>query len=94
MIRLFGNALLGIALLAPLAAPIALRADDHPRTYEDREHHDRHEWNAREDRAYQMWERDQHRKNEEFNRLNERDQAAYWNWRHNHSDAQLNINIR
>jgi hypothetical protein len=62
--------------------------------YEDRDHHDRHEWNSREDRAYRIWAREQHRKHEDFNRLNERDQANYWNWRHNHSDAQLRIDIR
>jgi hypothetical protein len=87
MTRLLTNALLGIALLVPVAAPIALRAqDEHSRTYEDKDHRDRHEWNQGEDRAYRNWLKENHRNYQEFNRLNERDQAAYWNWRHSHPD--------
>ncbi len=35
-----------------------------------------------------------HRKYTTFSRLNDNDQQAYWGWRHEHSDAQLNIVIR
>ena len=87
MTRLLTNALLGIALLTPAAAPVLLRADDdHPQRYEDKERHDQHEWNQREDRAYRSYMKDNHRDYQEFNRLNERDQAAYWRWRHSHPD--------
>jgi hypothetical protein len=41
-----------------------------------------------------MWLRSRHRRDVEFNRLNARDQQNYWNWRHSHSDARLNIDIR
>jgi hypothetical protein len=41
-----------------------------------------------------MWVRENHRKNQNFSKLREEDQQAYWRWRHDHSDAQLKINIR
>jgi hypothetical protein len=85
---------MSLALLVPVAAPVALMADEHSaqvRTYHDREHNDDHEWNNREDRAYRTWAKENHRKYQQFNRIPENDRQAYWGWRHNHSDAQLNI---
>ena len=97
----FNTGLLSLALIIPVAAPVALRADDEHherreevRRYHDRERNDDHEWNERENRAYRRWAEENHRRYQEFNRLPERDQSNYWGWRHNHSDAQLNINIR
>jgi hypothetical protein len=34
-----------------------------------------------------------HHKYAEFSTLKEDDQQNYWNWRHQHSDALLKINI-
>jgi hypothetical protein len=96
MPRLLTTTFIGLAMLVPAAAPFALFADEHVqvRTYHDKEHNDDHEWNNREDRAYRMWAKENHRKYVQFNRVPENDQQAYWGWRHNHTDAQLNINIR
>jgi len=99
MIRLLPTALLTACLIAPVATTV-LRADDHDhdrdhdRVYQDRDRHDEHHWDNREDRAYRIWVRNQHRKYREFNRLNENDQAAYWRWRHEHNDSLLHIDIR
>jgi predicted acetyltransferase len=81
------------ALASPLVlAPNALWADD--RVYHDRDHNDDHRWDAHEDKAYRIWLKENHRRHEEFNRIKEEDQSAYWRWRHEHSDAVLKINIR
>jgi hypothetical protein len=37
---------------------------------------------------------ERHRKYNDFDRINERDRQNYWDWRHNHSDAQLKIEVR
>lgn len=94
MPRLLTTSLMTLALLAPVAAPVALLADEHSRTYHDKDHNDDHQWNNQEDRAYRVWAKENHRKYVQFNKIPESDQQAYWGWRHNHSDAQLNINIR
>jgi hypothetical protein len=95
MFRCFKPALLNVVILAPLAiAPITLQAQETPRTYHDSAHNDDHQWNAHEDQAYRIWVKQNHRKNEDFAKLKEEDQRAYWAWRHEHSDAVLKINIR
>lgn len=92
--RLCSSALLGAALLIPLAVnPTALFADEREHRYHDERHHDDHEWNDREDRAYRIWVRDNHRKFVEFGRLRDGDRQRYWNWRHEHNDALLKIEI-
>jgi hypothetical protein len=95
MFRFWNAALLGAALIvAPLAiAPTALRAADR-HTYHDNAHNDDHQWNNHEDRAYKMWNQENHRKSTPFVKLKVDDQQAYWGWRHDHSDALLKINIR
>jgi hypothetical protein len=95
--RFLNAALLSITLLSPLTlSTTALPAaeDRKAARYHDAQHNDDHEWNAREDRAYRMWVKENHRKYRAFNKLKENDQQAYWGWRHEHSDAQLKINIR
>jgi hypothetical protein len=95
--RFYGIGLLSATLMAPVAT---LAQDDHRREaenarhYQDAKHHDDHVWNDHEDRAYRMWLEERHRKYNDFDRLNARDQQAYWDWRHDHSDAQLKIEIR
>ncbi len=64
--------------------PTAVRAEEH--RYHDRDRHDDHVWNDREDRAYRMWLKETHRKHRDFDRLREEDRQAYWAWRHEHSD--------
>ncbi|MGZ4899621.1 MAG: hypothetical protein ACXV8X_08190 [Candidatus Angelobacter sp.] len=90
-----------MVLMGALAAPLALQAqdrdrDDHhdrddrakqQRIY-DRNHKDYHQWNGDEDRNYRQWYTQQYngREYRDYNRLNHRDQSAYWNWRHQHGD--------
>ena len=95
MSRFVNAALLGAVLATSVAiGPAVLRAQDHGVVvYEDKAHHDKHEWNEREDRAYRMYWSEQHREYREFSSLNPHDQAAYWNWRHHHSDADLHIEV-
>ena len=92
-------ALLGAALVIPVAmAPTALLAQDHQDhkvvTYHDKDHNDDHEWNTHENQAYRVYTKENHRTYKTFSTLKENDQQAYWGWRHEHSDAQLKINIR
>ena len=95
MTSFWKTALLGAALIIPVAiTPTVLSAEEHPRTYHDRDHNDDHEWNTHEDQAYRMYAKENHRKYSDFSKLKENDQQAYWGWRHEHSDAQLKITIR
>ena len=97
MSRFWNIALLSAALIVPIAtAPTALRAQDQraARTFHDKQHNDDHEWNEHENQAYRMWAQERHRKYDDFSKLKERDRDAYWDWRHNHSDAVLKLDIR
>ena len=97
MLRFLNAALLGAALIIPVAmAPTALRAQDNKaaRTYHDKDHNDDHQWNAHEDQAYRVYAKQNHQKQRDFTKLKENDQQNYWGWRHEHSDAQLKITIR
>ena len=92
--RFCNAALLGAALIIPVAlTPMVLRAET-PRQYHDSQHNDDHQWNSHEDKAYRMYAKENHRKYSNFSKLKENDQQAYWGWRHDHSDAVLKINIR
>ena len=104
--RYYGISLLSVTLLASMATwpGTAMAQDEHrneqrreaqnARRYQDARHHDEHAWNEHEDGAYRMWLGERHRKYNDFDRLRSRDQQAYWDWRHNHSDAQLKIEVR
>jgi hypothetical protein len=98
MPRFLKAALLGATFIIPMTimtTPQALRADPQTaRTYHDKQHNDDHEWNGHEDQAYHMYAKQNHRKAREFSKLNDRDQQNYWNWRHEHSDALLKIDVR
>ena len=96
MSRFWNTALLGAALMTPIAiVPTALRAQDHreARKYQDKQHNDEHEWNDHEDRAYRMWAKENHRKYRDFSKLKDDDRQSYWGWRHEHSDEKLKIEI-
>ena len=81
------------ALSAALVVPAAMAQDraterertDQPR-YEDKAHHDTHEWNEAEDRAYRRWLEERHMKYHEFRKASKKEQAEYWKWRHEHPD--------
>lgn len=90
--RLLHAALLTAIAIAPATlTPTMLRAQD--QRYHDKEHNDDHVWNNHEDKAYRIWVKQNHRKYNDFAKLKEEDQQAYWAWRHEHSDAVLKINI-
>jgi ribulose kinase len=88
MHRFLQVALLGAALMAAVATvPTALKAaDDHPTRYHDQKHNDDHEWNDREDRAYQKWLEGKHHVKRDFAKLKAKEQREYWKWRHEHPD--------
>jgi hypothetical protein len=96
MSRILNVVLLSATLLTPLTfAPSRVLADERKAArYQDKQHNDEHEWNSHEDKAYRMWAKENHRKYRTFSKLRDEDQRAYWNWRHEHSDAQLKIDIR
>jgi hypothetical protein len=80
-----------LALSAAFLLPTAMRADDHHKNrvvvYVDRDHHDRHEWNEREERAYRHWvEQERKRQYRDWKHASRRDQRDYWQWRHNNMD--------
>jgi hypothetical protein len=52
--------------------------------YYDPYYHDHHNWNG-EVVYYGQWEHDTHREHMEFNKRNDADKKAYWDWRH-HDD--------
>jgi hypothetical protein len=92
MVRFLNAALLGALVLTPVTiAPTALRADD--RVYRDEAHHDEHHWDAHEDKAYRIWVKENHRRYTDFAKIRAEDQASYWAWRHEHSDAVLKIDV-
>jgi hypothetical protein len=102
--RIFIPLLLGVAIAAPasmgagsLPAPrtppaTQERDRDHDRDnrrYEDREHHDYHNWNDREEFAYRHWlEERRERQYIAFERLQRARQAEYWRWRHEHLEYE------
>jgi hypothetical protein len=78
-------------LLAAAAAPAVIvpeaRAQEarQVRVY-DRDHHDYHNWDEREDRAYRNYLVEQHRGYRAYDRQQHNVQRHYWNWRHSHPD--------
>jgi len=85
------NRLLLVAILASAGSflPKAAIAQDHEtRTYTDAAHHDKHEWNAKEDDAWKRYREEHHIKQEEFAKASRRQQEAYWKWRHEHPDER------
>ena len=91
MHRYLQMALLGAALVVP----ISLSAQDHdrdrvntPPRYQDRAHHDWHEWNENEDHAYRHWLEEHHRAYHDFAKASRREQEDYWKWRHAHPDGR------
>jgi hypothetical protein len=95
---LFSSVCLTAALAMPSAMSCAAgrqdnghqeehRRDDnnHNRVY-DQDHKDYHNWDDREDRVYRQYLTEKHRAYHSYAQLKEKDQRAYWNWRHSHPD--------
>jgi hypothetical protein len=60
----------------------------------DRHHKDYHDFDEHEHRAWRMYSQQRHRGYIDWDRASERQREDYWKWRHNHSDAVLQINVR
>jgi len=58
----------------------------HARVY-DPYYHDYHPWNG-ESGYYVQWEHDTHRDHMDFDKRNDDDKKAYWDWRHQHDHDQ------
>lgn len=56
------------------------------RAYYDSKHRDWHQWNDKEEQSYQRYAEEHHLTNHDFSKASERDQQAYWNWRHKHPE--------
>lgn len=79
------NLISACGVLVMLGLPFSSVAQE-SRHYEDKAHHDSHDWNAKEDEAYRRYLAEHHRKAQEFAKANRREQSNYWNWRHAHPD--------
>ena len=80
-----GAGLLLTGLLTPLAPQTTQAQSVDVRIY-DSHHHDYHNWDDREDRAYRRYLAEKHYEYREYQRQNHRRQEAYWGWRHSHPD--------
>jgi hypothetical protein len=84
--RFFGAALLAVAIAAPaVVAATPAPQEVQVRVY-DSHHHDYHNWDDREDRAYRRYYTEQHREYRAYDKENAKRQREYWKWRHNHPD--------
>jgi len=52
----------------------------------DSSHHDYHQWNDNEDRAYRQYLSKHHKQYRDFQSESPKEQNQYWNWRHAHPD--------
>ena len=76
-------------LSASLVAPAVIFAkptqQESPRYY-DSERKEYHQWNDKEQVAWQKFLAEKHRKDHEFARADKKEQQEYWAWRHSHPD--------
>lgn len=101
MFRLLSGIVLSAALVSPslLAAHARQDRDDHQRSeqrhddrdhdrqpYYDSGHRDWHQWNSDEERSYHQYAEHRHW-DQDFWKLNEKQQDEYWKWRHKHPDS-------
>jgi hypothetical protein len=52
----------------------------------DSGHHDYHNWDEREDRAYRGYLEKRHEEYHAYATWHHKEQQNYWNWRHSHRD--------
>jgi hypothetical protein len=83
------NLLGSLAFTVVLATTVPAFGQD-SRRYEDRAHHDSHEWNAHEDESYRRYLTEHHKKVHDFQKAGKREQNDYWSWRHSHPDDDHN----
>ena len=79
---------LAATVLASGAIATAATTDDEHiqiRVY-DSHHHDYHNWDDREDRAYRHYQQERHDSYLAYEHRKHKYQQHYWNWRHSHPD--------
>ena len=69
---------------ASLMTPLAMSAGE--KRYYDKDGHDYHTWNDREDRAYRIYLRSSTVNIENSRRTKASEQRDYFRWRHEHPD--------
>jgi hypothetical protein len=77
------------AAIAAIAAPaivVDAKAQEVSVRIYDRDHHDYHNWDAREDRAYRHYLVVNHRSYVVYSRQHNKVQRHYWDYRHTHPD--------
>jgi hypothetical protein len=85
--RLVSALVLAAALSAggAVLAATPQEASVHVRVY-DSGHHDYHNWDDHEDRAYRGYLTERHEDYRPYEKQNHKRQHDYWNWRHSHPD--------
>ena len=80
-----GGGLLVAGALSSMAPTAALAQTVDVRVY-DSHHHDYHNWDDHEDRAYRRYLAEKRYEYREYQKQSHRRQEAYWSWRHSHPD--------
>jgi hypothetical protein len=84
--RLIRSLLLAAAIAAPALIVVQAKAQEVQVRIYDRDHHDYHNWDTREDRAYRHYLVINHRGYVVYRRQHRSVQRHYWNYRHTHPD--------
>ncbi|HEY6467636.1 MAG TPA: hypothetical protein VIY69_16665 [Candidatus Acidoferrales bacterium] len=56
----------------------------------DSTHKDYHNWDDNENKAWIQYQSDHHMKQHDFKKASKKEQADYWNWRHEHPNSSDN----
>lgn len=73
-----------------IISPANATPDEHrDKRYYDRDGHDYHTWDNKEDRAYRIYLDEHHRAYREFKNTKAAEQHEYFKWRHDHPDHVL-----
>jgi hypothetical protein len=84
--RYIRSLFLAAAIAAPALVVVEAKAQEVQVRIYDRDHHDYHNWDAREDRAYRHYLVEHHRTYVEYSKQHHRVQRDYWNYRHTYPD--------
>jgi hypothetical protein len=77
-----------LLLALSLSAPVAAVAQEHNQRYYDKQHKDYHEWNANEEKNFNVYLGEKHIKVHTWTKAKPRERQDYWNWRHDHPDGR------
>jgi hypothetical protein len=78
--------LLSTVLVAPLATRTSAKAQSVSIRVYDRDHKDYHDWDDREQHAWERFRVEHPKYRVEFKRTTREQQREYWKWRHEHPD--------